>query len=61
MRNFGEDSTVNDTESFEIKLWDNKLINRKSGLWFIQLRTMLKKNFILQVTINIHIIYLFLL
>lgn len=48
MRNFGEDSTVNDTESFEIKLWDNKLINRKSGLWFIQLRTMLKKNFILQ-------------
>jgi len=44
-----EDSNSNDMESFEIKLWNKEKINRKSGLWFIQLKTMLKKNIILQI------------
>ncbi|ORX83600.1 hypothetical protein BCR32DRAFT_291916 [Anaeromyces robustus] len=37
-----------DANAFEIKLWDKEKINKKSGLWFIQFLTMLKKNFILQ-------------
>jgi len=55
MGKIAEDNTVSDIESFEIKLWDKTKINRKSGLWFIQLRTMLKKNFTLQVIIDIYI------
>ncbi|OUM61279.1 hypothetical protein PIROE2DRAFT_20971 [Piromyces sp. E2] len=38
----------NTTDTMEIKFWDKGKINRKSGLWFIQLKSMLKKNFTLQ-------------
>jgi len=43
-----EDDSPFDNDFFEIKLWDKEKINRQSGLWFIQLITLLKKNFILQ-------------
>ncbi|OUM58765.1 hypothetical protein PIROE2DRAFT_64203 [Piromyces sp. E2] len=45
----GKDNHSNDMESFEIKLWDSEKINKKGGLWFTQLKTMLKKNIILQI------------
>lgn len=48
MGNNDNDNSI-DNDNFEIKLWNKEIINRKSGLWFIQLLTMLKKNFILQV------------
>jgi len=54
-----EDDSPFDNDFFEIKLWDKEKINRQSGLWFIQLITLLKKNFILQVYIIIIIIILF--
>eukprot|EP00833_Pecoramyces_ruminatium_P014179 jgi/Orpsp1_1/1188211/evm.model.d7180000063235.1 len=47
MGNNDNDNSI-DNDNFEIKLWNKEIINRKSGLWFIQLLTMLKKNFILQ-------------
>lgn len=40
---------ISDSESFEIKLWNKDKLNKKSGLWFIQFITLLKKNVILQV------------
>jgi len=40
--------TKSESDSLEIKLWDKEKINKKSGLWFIQFMTLLKKNFILQ-------------
>jgi len=43
-----EKKSINDLESFEIKLWDKDLTSSSKGLWTIQLKTMLKKNYILQ-------------
>ncbi|ORX44545.1 hypothetical protein BCR36DRAFT_359698 [Piromyces finnis] len=36
------------SDSLEIKLWNKDKINKKSGLWFIQFITLLKKNITLQ-------------
>ncbi|ORX81187.1 hypothetical protein BCR32DRAFT_13526, partial [Anaeromyces robustus] len=43
-----EKKSINDLESFEIKLWDKDLMSSSRGLWAIQLETMLKKNYTLQ-------------
>jgi len=37
-----------DDDSFEIQLWSKDLLNNTSGLWMIQLKTLLKKHYILQ-------------
>jgi len=38
-----------DDDSFEIQLWSKDFLNSTTGLWIIQLKTLLKKHFILQV------------
>jgi len=43
-----EKKSINDLESFEIKLWDKDLTSSSSGIWTIQLKTMLNKNYTLQ-------------
>jgi len=37
-----------DEDSFEIKLWNHELLTSTSGLWIIQLKSLLKKHYILQ-------------
>ncbi|KAG4092371.1 hypothetical protein H8356DRAFT_1050126 [Neocallimastix lanati (nom. inval.)] len=37
-----------DDDSFEIQLWSKDFLNSTTGLWIIQLKTLLKKHFILQ-------------
>jgi len=46
-KNENNDSFI-DEDSFEIKLWSKDLLNSSSGLWKTQLKTMLKKHYILQ-------------
>eukprot|EP00833_Pecoramyces_ruminatium_P015273 jgi/Orpsp1_1/1189305/evm.model.d7180000071000.1 len=45
-----EDNVKNylDDDSFEIQFWSNDLFNSSTGLWIIQLKTLLKKQYILQ-------------
>jgi len=44
-----------DDDSFEIQLWSKDLLSSTSGLWIIQLKTLLKKHYILQVYKYIYI------
>ncbi|ORX75187.1 hypothetical protein BCR32DRAFT_225276 [Anaeromyces robustus] len=43
-----EDNSCIDDDSFEIQLWSKDLLNSTSGLWIIQLKTLLRKHYILQ-------------
>eukprot|EP00833_Pecoramyces_ruminatium_P003759 jgi/Orpsp1_1/1177791/evm.model.c7180000062857.1 len=46
--NEDSESSYFDEDSFEIQLWSKDLLNSSSGLWLIQLKTLLKKHYILQ-------------